>query len=167
MLERLPWFVGSALTRIRAGMQELAIQDPELEAPRISELELRSPTFCDHGLLPARYTADGSGLSPPLAWSKMPTGTRSVLLVVEDADSPTPKPLVHAIVAIDPHGANSVKAPFHHRARRNFTLGVTPSSAQDMCPPTHRRDTVRTATYLSCSLLTGFRTLGDTPDDAK
>jgi phosphatidylethanolamine-binding protein (PEBP) family uncharacterized protein len=51
------------------------------------DLQLRSSTFRDHGPLPARYTADGAGVSPPLAWSKVPLGTRSLVLVVEDADS--------------------------------------------------------------------------------
>jgi phosphatidylethanolamine-binding protein (PEBP) family uncharacterized protein len=33
-----------------------------------------------------------------LQWSGVPAGAASVLLIVEDADSPTPQPLVHAIV---------------------------------------------------------------------
>src|SRR5205085_2267962 len=44
-----------------------------------------------------RYTADGEGLSPPLHWSGVPAMATSVVVVVEDADSPTPQPLVHAI----------------------------------------------------------------------
>jgi Raf kinase inhibitor-like YbhB/YbcL family protein len=45
-----------------------------------------------------RYTADGEKLSPPLEWSGIPAGTAALVLLVEDADSPTPQPLVHAIV---------------------------------------------------------------------
>jgi phosphatidylethanolamine-binding protein (PEBP) family uncharacterized protein len=41
---------------------------------------------------------DGSGLSPPLHWSGVPATATEVALIVEDADSPTPQPLVHAIV---------------------------------------------------------------------
>ncbi len=48
--------------------------------------------------LPVGCTADGAGASPPLAWSDLPAGAAELALIVEDADSPTPAPLVHAIV---------------------------------------------------------------------
>ena len=54
--------------------------------------------------LPQRFTADGAGVSPPLSWDAVPAGTASVALIVEDADSPTPHPLVHAIVVGLPGG---------------------------------------------------------------
>jgi len=44
------------------------------------------------------YTADAEALSPPLQWTGVPTIASSLALLVEDADSPTPHPLVHAIV---------------------------------------------------------------------
>ena len=37
-------------------------------------------------------------LSPPLQWSGVPEAARALVLLVEDADSPTFKPLVHAIL---------------------------------------------------------------------
>ena len=53
--------------------------------------------------MPERHTADGEGVSPEISWSGVPPGTKSLALIVEDADSPTPAPLVHAIaVDIDP-----------------------------------------------------------------
>jgi Raf kinase inhibitor-like YbhB/YbcL family protein len=48
--------------------------------------------------IPMKYTADGQGLSPPLEWQGTPPTAESVVVIVEDADSPTPHPLVHAIV---------------------------------------------------------------------
>jgi hypothetical protein len=45
-----------------------------------------------------RFTADGAGLWPPLDWSGVPADAEAVVILVEDADSPTPQPLVHAIV---------------------------------------------------------------------
>src|SRR5215468_10402113 len=45
----------------------------------------------------AKYTADGAGVSPPLQWKGVPDAAGSVVLLVEDADSPTRHPLVHAI----------------------------------------------------------------------
>lgn len=36
-------------------------------------------------------------MSPPLAWSAVPPRAASLVILVEDADSPTPLPLVHGI----------------------------------------------------------------------
>ncbi len=63
-------------------------------------IKLTSPAFADHAAIPARFTADGEGISPPLEWTDIPTAATSLALIVEDADSPTPAPLVHAI-AVD------------------------------------------------------------------
>lgn len=49
---------------------------------------LSSPAIPPGGPIPAQYTCDGSDISPPLAWSGLPAGTRSLVLVVEDPDAP-------------------------------------------------------------------------------
>jgi len=59
---------------------------------------VRSAAFTPGGPIPIQYTADGIGFSPPLAWVGVPLNTASIAMIVEDADSPTPHPLVHAIV---------------------------------------------------------------------
>ena len=53
-------------------------------------LSLTSPSFQDHGEIPIEYTHDGKGISPPLAWSNVPAGARSLAVVVEDPDAPDP-----------------------------------------------------------------------------
>jgi Raf kinase inhibitor-like YbhB/YbcL family protein len=99
MLEKLPESVGHALVNQRAGMEQVVYN--HLHARRdVPRLSVSSPTFAFNGRLPVRYTADGDGVSPPIAWSDCPADTASVAIIVEDADSPTPHPLVHAI-AID------------------------------------------------------------------
>ncbi len=50
-------------------------------------LVLSSPAFANNGPIPARYTADGADVSPPLQWHGAPAGTRSFALIVEDRDS--------------------------------------------------------------------------------
>jgi Raf kinase inhibitor-like YbhB/YbcL family protein len=52
---------------------------------------LSSPAFRHEETIPARCTCDGKDLSPPLAWSGLPTGTRSLVLIVDDPDAPDPK----------------------------------------------------------------------------
>jgi Raf kinase inhibitor-like YbhB/YbcL family protein len=97
MLEKLPSKLGRALRGLRADEDRLAFHDPSLAAVPTA-IEVTSPEFTHHGTIPARYTADGEGLSPPLTWHGVPSGAASVVVLMEDADSPTPQPLVHAIV---------------------------------------------------------------------
>jgi Raf kinase inhibitor-like YbhB/YbcL family protein len=53
-------------------------------------LMLSSPAFTPAGAIPPRHTCDGDDVSPPLAWSGLPAGTRSLALVVDDPDAPDP-----------------------------------------------------------------------------
>lgn len=53
-------------------------------------LMLSSEAFTQGNPIPARYTCDGSDISPPLAWSGIPGGTRSLALIVADPDAPNP-----------------------------------------------------------------------------
>jgi Raf kinase inhibitor-like YbhB/YbcL family protein len=53
-------------------------------------LSLASPAFDPLGGIPKRHTCDGEDLSPPLAWSGAPAGTKSLALVVDDPDAPDP-----------------------------------------------------------------------------
>ena len=51
-------------------------------------LTLTSPAFQEGGAIPVRFTALGQDISPPLAWSDAPQGTRSFALICEDPDAP-------------------------------------------------------------------------------
>jgi Raf kinase inhibitor-like YbhB/YbcL family protein len=51
-------------------------------------LMLMSPAFAPGAQIPTEYTCDGADVSPPLSWSGVPPGTRSLVLVVEDPDAP-------------------------------------------------------------------------------
>lgn len=99
MLEKLPDAIGHALRGQRAGLEKIAFHAVDLRAG-MAQIAVKSLAFLDHAPIPARYTADGEGVSPPLQWSGVPTGAHSLVLIVEDADAPTPQPLVHAI-AVD------------------------------------------------------------------
>lgn len=103
MLEKLPDAIGRALHDVRAGLDEIAFNALGLRQG-LGSISVSSLAFADHAPLPPRYTADGEGLSPPLQWTGAPSNAASLVLVVEDADSPTPHPLVHAIAVGLPPG---------------------------------------------------------------
>lgn len=54
-------------------------------------LTITSTAFSHNGAIPARYTCDGQDISPPLAWSGLPAGAKSLVLIVDDPDAPDPK----------------------------------------------------------------------------
>jgi Raf kinase inhibitor-like YbhB/YbcL family protein len=51
-------------------------------------LKLTSTAFEEGEAIPERYTCDGADLSPPLAWSGVPAGARSLVLLCSDPDAP-------------------------------------------------------------------------------
>ena len=117
MLEKLPEALGHALRDTRAGLDGTALERVPLRAGR-GTIELRSLAFVDHGPIPALYTADGDGRSPPLQWTGVPAGAASLVLIVEDADAPTPRPLVHAIaVGLAPQDGSLAEGALDRDAR--------------------------------------------------
>ena len=96
MLEKLPDAIGHALRDQRAGLDKTAFHAVDLRQG-MAAITVSSLAFADHAPIPERYTADGVGLSPPLQWTGIPASAASLVLIVEDADAPTPQPLVHAI----------------------------------------------------------------------
>lgn len=54
-------------------------------------MKLQSAAFVHQGEIPRKYTCDGEDHSPPLVWSSVPAGTKSLALIVDDPDAPDPK----------------------------------------------------------------------------
>ena len=144
MLEKLPDVIGHALRDVRAGLDSTVFNQSGLRTG-LAAITVSSLAFADHAPIPVRYTADGPGVSPPLQWQGVPVGTASVVLMVEDADAPTPRPLVQAIVVDLPGDANGALAegalsgPDHdstalHEGRNSFlSAGWLPPDP----PPAH------------------------------
>lgn len=70
-----------------------------------SELKVTSDDFTDQGVLPLETTASkgGKNISPQLAWSSVPAGTKSIYIHCYDPDAPTPSGYWHwSLVNLDP-----------------------------------------------------------------
>jgi len=53
-------------------------------------LTISSPAFADNSQIPAIYTCDGLNISPPLQWAGVPSGAKSLVLIIDDPDAPDP-----------------------------------------------------------------------------
>jgi len=53
-------------------------------------LIITSLSFMHDRAIPARHTCDGPNISPPLAWTGVPAGAKSLALIVDDPDAPDP-----------------------------------------------------------------------------
>jgi hypothetical protein len=54
-------------------------------------LEIRSAAFQPNGAIPKKHTCQGEDVSPPLSWTGVPSGAKSLVLIVDDPDAPDPK----------------------------------------------------------------------------
>jgi Raf kinase inhibitor-like YbhB/YbcL family protein len=53
-------------------------------------VKISSPAFPHLGEIPPQYTCEGEDVSPPLSWSEVPPGAKSLALIVDDPDAPDP-----------------------------------------------------------------------------
>lgn len=53
-------------------------------------LTISSPAYTDNSHIPVIYTCDGRDISPPLQWAGVPSGARSLVLIIDDPDAPDP-----------------------------------------------------------------------------
>jgi len=53
-------------------------------------LTLHSSAFAANAEIPSVHTCEGQDISPPLSWSGLPDGTKSLALIVTDPDAPDP-----------------------------------------------------------------------------
>ena len=60
--------------------------DPETSA--LASISFSSPTFNSGADIPAEFTCDGDDVSPPLRWTDIPEGAKSLAIVMDDPDAP-------------------------------------------------------------------------------
>ena len=64
----------------------------------LSDMQLASSAFENHGAIPAKYTGEAEDVSPALSWSAAPEGTKSFVLICHDPDAPLVKPGTYGFV---------------------------------------------------------------------
>ena len=107
--------------------------------------KLTSPVFKEGGTIPDKYTCHGRDISPPLGWSNIPRGCKSLALIVEDPDASVGI-MVHWILYNIPGEARGLKegiSPCSELAdkSRHGKNGISKLGYVGPCPPigsTHR-----------------------------
>jgi len=72
-------------------------------------LKLTSPAVKDGEALPLEFTGDGASASPPLAWSGVPKGTQSLVLIMHHLDPEGKTKIYWLMHDIDPKTTSVVK----------------------------------------------------------
>jgi hypothetical protein len=95
----------SSLLALSACKDDSATKDPDAApAPAASDtaaapapsvppswMTLTSTAFESQGSIPKKHTCEGANVSPALAWTQVPGGTKSLALIVDDPDAPDPR----------------------------------------------------------------------------
>jgi Raf kinase inhibitor-like YbhB/YbcL family protein len=93
---------------------------------------LTSSAFENQAPIPQRYTCEGDDISPALAWSDVPDGTRSLALIVDDPDAPSGT-FVHWLAwGIDPASGGIEEG---QEAPLEGSSGFGDVSYRGPCPP--------------------------------
>jgi Raf kinase inhibitor-like YbhB/YbcL family protein len=99
-------------------------------------MRLSSSAFAPGDKIPGRFTCDGADVSPPLAWSGAPAGTRSFCVVCSDPDAPAGVWFHWAIFDI-PGDATQLPEhlPAEHGAMRQALNDFHRPGYRGPCPP--------------------------------
>jgi Raf kinase inhibitor-like YbhB/YbcL family protein len=107
---------------------------------------LTSTAFSNGGKIPSKYTCEGDDLSPPLSWTDVPEGTKSLALIVDDPDAPDParpqRVYVHWVVYnISPNAAGFGERASPNAMPSGAVTGVNDFNTSEWggpCPPIGR-----------------------------
>jgi len=87
-------------------------------------IEITSSAFSEGEAIPVKYTGEGEDISPPLAWSGVPEGTKQLALICDDPDAPTPEPWVHWVLYRIPADATGLSEGIAKKAELEEPAGA-------------------------------------------
>ena len=105
-------------------------------------LTLSSSAFRGNGPIPEEYTCDGANAAPPIQWRGVPSGTKTLALIVDDPDAPDPaapkRTYVHWVVYDIPPNASGLTGDSLPSGAREGTNDRNETGYTGPCPPIGR-----------------------------
>jgi len=86
-MRNLIWLVLAAFVFSACGKTKEPLPKAEKGASEMA-MVITSTAFSDGAVIPKKYTCDGQDMSPPLAFSGVPVGAKSLALICDDPDAP-------------------------------------------------------------------------------
>jgi Raf kinase inhibitor-like YbhB/YbcL family protein len=75
---------------LQAATLTAAVTAMTVSARGEGNMRIVSSAFNHDSAIPPIYTCEGKDISPPISWSEVPPGTKSLVLIVDDPDAPDP-----------------------------------------------------------------------------
>jgi Raf kinase inhibitor-like YbhB/YbcL family protein len=97
-----------------------------------SKLTVSSSAFSANGIIPAKYSCEGMEVSPPLQVTNIPSGTKSLAILVHDPDAPHPGGVTHWVAWNLPADGN---IPENFKGGSQGQNSSHKSGYKGMCPP--------------------------------
>ena len=91
-------FAQQMLSTLKAHLAAIVAIDQEMNRSPvyvIYQLTVSSLAFEKNGMIPAKYSCQGAGISPPLTITNIPNGTQSLAIIIHDPDAPHPGGVTH------------------------------------------------------------------------
>lgn len=86
---RVQWCRAGAVLLVLGLVDLTGANDAAVEPGDKNAMQLTSSVFAEGEGIPVKYTCDGKNISPPLQWTGLPPGTKSLVLIVDDPDAPS------------------------------------------------------------------------------
>jgi Raf kinase inhibitor-like YbhB/YbcL family protein len=104
-------------------------------AVALRPISVSSEAFIQGGLT-QRYTCHGQGINPPLNWSAVPAGTKSIALVVDDSNAPI-TPYIYWLVFDISSGATDIQQGSLPTGARQALNSAGTATYDAPCPVGH------------------------------
>lgn len=96
-------------------------------------LKITSTSFVNNGSIPAKYSCEGEEVNPPLLITNIPSGTKSLAIILHDPDAAMKGGFTHWVVwNIEP--ADN-KIPENFKGAEQGLNGAGQQGYKGMCPP--------------------------------
>ena len=86
MVQKICCLVGVCV--LLCSFQSKSLAETQTKGEKTMTINITSTAFEEGGMIPKPYTCDGKDMSPPLAWTSIPEGTKSLALICDDPDAP-------------------------------------------------------------------------------